>query len=48
LVSTQATVGHTDAACRRNSISGAVYSWEASETSSTASADGNAAIVAAP
>ena len=40
LVSTQATFGQTDAACARNSSSGAVYSWAASETSSTASARG--------
>src|ERR687893_760785 len=48
LVSTHATLGHTLAAWRRNSSSGAVYSWEASDTNSTASAEGSMAIVAAP
>ena len=46
-VSTHATFGHTAIAWRRNSSSGAVYSWEASDTSSTASAAGSVAAVAA-
>ncbi|OLT02594.1 hypothetical protein BJF90_29060 [Pseudonocardia sp. CNS-004] len=47
-MSTHATLGHSFIAASRNSSSGAVYSWAASETSSTASALGRADIVAAP
>ena len=47
-MSTQPTFGHSFMAAPRNSSSGPVYSWAASETSSTASALGSADMVAAP
>src|SRR4051794_22472444 len=41
LVTTHVTLGHSAAACRSRAISGAVNSWEASVTRSTASAVGS-------